>query len=109
MVQVFFWMAEDPCKQPRQLSHKDMKPCVFHKGHDYFQGSELAYLLGILLLVCFPLVVVFLAYLAIKVGAAIVIKLCRAANDPSVFTITGLLSQFHVYLPCLGECFAKLT
>ena len=60
-------MAEDPCKQPRQLSHKDMKPCVFHKGHDYFQGSELAYLLGILLLVCFPLVVVFLAYLAIKV------------------------------------------
>ena len=66
-MQVFFWMAEDPCKQPRQLSHKDMKPCVFHKGHDYFQGSELAYLLGILLLVCFPLVVVFLAYLAIKV------------------------------------------
>ena len=75
VVQVFFWMAEDPCKQPRQLSHKDMKPCVFHKGHDYFQGSELAYLLGILLLVCFPLVVVFLAYLAIKVGAAIAIKL----------------------------------
>ena len=67
MLQVFFWMAEDPCKQPRQLSHKDMKPCVFHKGHDYFQGSELAYLLGILLLVCFPLVVVFFAYLAIKV------------------------------------------
>ena len=74
-MQVFFWMAEDPCKQPRQLSHKDMKPCVFHKGHDYFQGSELAYLLGILLLVCFPLVVVFLAYLAIKVGAALLIKL----------------------------------
>ena len=79
-MQVFFWMAEDPCKQPRQLSHKDMKPCVFHKGHDYFQGSELAYLLGILLLVCFPLVVVFFAYLAIKV----VISTCdntRAANN----------------------------
>ena len=61
-------MEDDPCRQPKQLSHKDMTECVFHKGHDYFQGSELAYLLGLVLLGCFPLVVIFLAYIAIKVS-----------------------------------------
>ena len=68
MLQVFFWMAGDPCKQPKQLNHKDMKPCVFHKHHDYFQGSELAYILGIMLIVLFPLIVIFTAYIAVKVS-----------------------------------------
>ena len=44
-----------------------MKPCVFHKHHDYFQGSELAYILGVMLIVLFPLIVLFCAYIAIKV------------------------------------------
>ena len=44
-----------------------MKPCVFHKHHDYFQGSELAYILGVVLIVLFPLIVLFCAYIAIKV------------------------------------------
>ena len=68
---MFFWTSNDPCKQPKQLSHKDMKPCVFHKNHDYFQGSEVAYLFGIVLLVCFPLVIIFFAYISIKVSFGI--------------------------------------
>ena len=65
-------MEDDPCRQPKQLSAKDMKPCIFHKGHDYFRGSELAYMLGLVLLVCFPLVVIFFAYIAIKVSASLI-------------------------------------
>ena len=61
-------MDGDPCQQPKQLNHKDMKPCVFHKHHDYFQGSELAYILGILLIVLFPLIVLFASYIAVKVS-----------------------------------------
>jgi len=63
---VFFWMESDPCKQPKQLSHTDMKPCVFHKNFDYFQGSEMAYMFGLVLIVFFPLMVGFFGYIAIK-------------------------------------------
>ena len=34
---VFFWMEGDPCQQPTQLNHTQMKPCVYHKEFDYFQ------------------------------------------------------------------------
>ena len=63
---VFFWMESDPCQQPKQLLTTDMKPCIFHKKFDYFQGSELSYILGVVLLVFFPLLVAFLGYVAIK-------------------------------------------
>ena len=63
---VFFWMESDPCQQPKQLQTTDMKPCIFHKKFDYFQGSELSYIFGVILLVFFPLLVTFLGYVAIK-------------------------------------------
>jgi len=68
--QVFFWEAGDPCPQPSQLSHQDMKPCIHHQKFDYFMGSEVAYIYGILLIVVFPLLVVFVAYLCIKYSNA---------------------------------------
>ena len=73
-------MAGDPCKQPKQLNHRDMKPCVFHKHHDYFQGSELAYILGIMLILLFPLFVLFTAYIAVKV-TSLVLTDCTGAAD----------------------------
>ena len=36
---VFFWMEGDPCQQPTQLNHTQMKPCIYHKNFDYFQVS----------------------------------------------------------------------
>ena len=63
---VFFWMGGDPCQQPKQLLTTDMKPCIFHKKFDYFQGSELSYIIGIILVVFFPVLTVFAGYVAIK-------------------------------------------
>ena len=59
-------METDPCRQPRQLRQADMKPCVVHKNVDYFRGSEMTYIFGLILLVSCPLLVAFLAHLAIK-------------------------------------------
>ena len=39
LFQVFYWRDNDPCGQPRQLSHVDMKPCLHHQKFDYFQVS----------------------------------------------------------------------
>ncbi len=36
-LQAFFWVEGDPCPQPKQLSHTDMKPCLIHQKFDYFQ------------------------------------------------------------------------
>ena len=83
-------MAGDPCKQPKQLNHKDMKPCVFHKHHDYFQGSELAYILGVMLIVLFPLIVLFCAYIAIKV------LIIMAGSALPLVNLDPYFLEFHV-------------
>ena len=83
-------MAGDPCKQPKQLNHKDMKPCVFHKHHDYFQGSELAYILGVMLIVLFPLIVLFCAYIAIKV------LIIMAGSALTLVNLDPYFLEFHV-------------
>ena len=33
---VFQWKAGDPCGQPKQMAHTDMKPCIHHHKFDYF-------------------------------------------------------------------------
>jgi dual oxidase len=63
--EVFKWNKGDPCGQPKQLAHQDMKPCIHHEKFDYFMGSEMAFMYGVLLIVVFPAVTVFCAYLTI--------------------------------------------
>merc|ERR1712168_31597 len=63
--EVFFWREGDVCGQPSQLSHHDMRPCIHHEKFDYFMGSEMAYMYGILLIVILPLVTILVTYLSI--------------------------------------------
>lgn len=50
---VFKFEPNDPCPQPGQLSSSQLQPCYIVKGHSYFKGSELTYVL-----VCFTLVLI---------------------------------------------------
>ena len=50
--EVFFWHNGDPCPQPEQLNATRMEPCMYLKGYDYFQGSEVPYIFGCVV-VCF--------------------------------------------------------
>ena len=40
-LQVFKWREGDPCGQPKQLAHQDMKPCIHHEKFDYFMVSNI--------------------------------------------------------------------
>ncbi|CAG2108202.1 unnamed protein product, partial [Medioppia subpectinata] len=63
---VFLFRDSDPCPQPSQLSSKVLEPCVVLAGWNYFHGSELPYILVILLLTFIPIVVALLGYGVIK-------------------------------------------
>lgn len=63
---VFFWVKDDPCPQPRQLNASNMEPCPFLKGYDYFQGSEVAYIYGCVVLCFIPLLAVCAGYGVVK-------------------------------------------
>lgn len=63
---VFKFKADDPCPQPGQLSSKHLQSCYVVKGHSYFKGSELTYLLVCLTLIVIPILCSLLAYLVIK-------------------------------------------
>jgi dual oxidase len=52
---VFLFRENDPCPQPAQLSSKVLEPCLILAGWNYFHGSELPYILVILLLAFIPI------------------------------------------------------
>ncbi len=63
---VFFWHDGDPCPQQHQLNASNMDPCPFLRGYDYFQGSEVAYIYGCIILCAVPLLVICAAYGVVK-------------------------------------------
>jgi dual oxidase len=52
---VFLFRESDPCPQPGQLSSAVLEPCLILAGWNYFHGSELSYILVILLLTFIPM------------------------------------------------------
>ena len=36
----------DPCPQPEPLKEEDLEPCTPHHGYDYFEGSEISYIVS---------------------------------------------------------------
>lgn len=57
---VFLFRDSDPCPQPGQLSSADLEPCLILAGWNYFHGSELPYILVILLLTFIPMGIKFI-------------------------------------------------
>ena len=53
---VFLFKAGDPCPQPKQMTSKVLESCFILAGWNYFHGSELPYIMVILLLVFIPMV-----------------------------------------------------
>lgn len=63
---LFFWLDGDPCPQPDQLNATTLEPCPFLKGYDYFQGSEIPYIYGCIVLCAIPMLVGCAAYGVVK-------------------------------------------
>merc|ERR1712130_691115 len=64
---VFLWKTGDPCPQPHQLNATLMDPCMFLKGYDYFQGSEVPYIFGCIIVIFIPLALACSAYGVVKI------------------------------------------
>ena len=64
---VFFHKEGDPCPQREQLNATMMEPCMYLKGFDYFQGSEVPYIFGCIIVCFIPIAIGCLAYAVIKV------------------------------------------
>jgi dual oxidase len=64
--EVFQFSAGSPCPQPQQISSKILEPCVILAGWDYFHGSEITFVLVILLLIIIPVGISLSAYGTIK-------------------------------------------
>lgn len=64
---VFLWEDGDPCPQPAQLNATEMDPCMFLKGYDYFQGSEVPYIFGCIIVIFIPLALACSAYGVVKI------------------------------------------
>lgn len=52
---IFRFKPGDPCPQPSQINSTQLEPCMILVGWDYFHGSELPYLMVILLLLVIPI------------------------------------------------------
>ena len=52
---VFLFRPNDPCPQPKQMTSKVLENCLVLAGWNYFHGSELPYIMVILLLVFIPM------------------------------------------------------
>ncbi len=67
---MFFWHKGDPCPQPAQLDtdNDTMIRCEYLTGYDSFQGSEAAYIYGVIYLVFFPVFCVCAGYGVIKLN-----------------------------------------
>lgn len=52
---LFLFRDGDPCPQPRQMTSKNLENCMILAGWNYFHGSELAYIMVILLLIFIPM------------------------------------------------------
>ncbi len=63
---IFFWLSGDPCPQQAQLNASNMDPCPFLRGYDYFQGSEVWYIYGCIILCSVPLLTIVAAYGVVK-------------------------------------------
>ncbi|XP_042543944.1 dual oxidase 1 [Dipodomys spectabilis] len=63
---VFFWLAGDPCPQPKQLSTEGLPTCVPLIIRDYFEGSGFGFGLTIGTLCCFPLVSLLSAWIVAR-------------------------------------------
>jgi len=63
---VFRFNKHDPCPQPGQLSSNQLQPCYIVRGHSYFKGSELTYVLVCFTLVIIPILCALLAYLVVR-------------------------------------------
>ena len=61
-------MSDQTCvsPQPAQLNSTLLEDCVFLKGYDYFQGSEVSYIYGCIILCAVPLIWILCAYGVIK-------------------------------------------
>merc|ERR1719225_1781264 len=64
---VFFHHEGDPCPQPQQLNATEMEPCMFLKGYDYFQGSEVPYIFGVIVILFIPVALLCSAYGVVKI------------------------------------------
>jgi dual oxidase len=64
---VFFHQEGDPCPQPHQLNATLMEPCMFLKGYDYFQGSEVPYVFGCIVILFIPVALLCSAYGVVKI------------------------------------------
>ena len=64
---VFFHHEGDPCPQPEQLNATKMEPCMFLKGYDYFQGSEVPYIFGVIVILFIPVALLCSAYGVVKI------------------------------------------
>ena len=64
---VFFHHEGDPCPQPQQLNATNMEPCMFLKGYDYFQGSEVPYIFGCIVIIFIPISLLCSAYGVVKI------------------------------------------
>lgn len=53
--QVFLFRPDDPCPQPKQMTSKVLEKCLILAGWNYFYGSELSYIMVMLLLVFIPM------------------------------------------------------
>jgi len=72
---VFLFRESDPCPQPGQLSASILEPCLILAGWNYFHGSELPYILVILLLTFIPMGIEFNDLLMIFISFLLVFLL----------------------------------
>ncbi|NXP53088.1 DUOX2 oxidase, partial [Heliornis fulica] len=60
---VFVWENGDPCPQPQQLMAQHLANCMPMTVLDYFEGSGAGFGIIIIVLCCFPLVTLFIAWI----------------------------------------------
>ncbi|XP_078541091.1 dual oxidase 2-like [Lissotriton helveticus] len=81
---VFQWKTGDPCAQPQQIQVEDLPKCTPLTVTDYFEGSGAGFGILIVVICCFPLVSLLVAWIVAQSRKRDFKKMQRKHKDPSV-------------------------
>ncbi|XP_069480814.1 dual oxidase 2-like isoform X2 [Ambystoma mexicanum] len=81
---VFKWVAGDPCGQPQQIRAELLANCTPLTVTDYFEGSGAGFGILIIVICCFPLVSLLVAWIVAKSRKRDFKKMQRKQKEQSV-------------------------